>query len=126
MGIITNGNRICIDFNVISIAETAGTTYLGDISTFKEVSCLENLHVWHSVLFDGFLKGLDVFHQHKIWSFLLDFLHRPWTDFVDELAQDNSVLQHLLIQEKPVHHFTSQNRMTLHQSKYCFWYRHLA
>ena len=70
---------------------------LSDVALLEQVSSLEDLLLGHSVLLDGRLEALDVLHQLEVGSLLLDLLHRSGGDGVDQLAQDDAVLEHLLV-----------------------------
>lgn len=70
---------------------------LGNVALLEQISRLEDLLLRHSVLLDRSLEALDVLHQLEVGALLLDLLHRSWGQLVDQLAEGDSVLQHLLV-----------------------------
>lgn len=70
---------------------------LSNVALLEQISSLEDLLLWHSVLLDASLEPLDVLHQLEVGSLLLDLLHGSGGNSVDQLAQDNAVLQHILV-----------------------------
>lgn len=70
---------------------------LGNVALLEQISSLEDLLLWHSVLLDASLEPLDVLHQLEVGSLLLDLLDGSGSNGVDQLAQDNAVLQHILV-----------------------------
>lgn len=70
---------------------------LSNVALLKQISGLENLLLRHTVLLDSSLETLNVLHQLEVRSLLLDLLDRSWSNNIDQLAKNNSVLQHILV-----------------------------
>lgn len=70
---------------------------LSNVALLEQVSGLEDLLLWHAVLLDASLEALDVLHQLEVGSLLLDLLHGAGGDRIDQLAEDDAVLQHLIV-----------------------------
>lgn len=49
--------------------------YLGNVSFFKKISCLENFFLWYTIVFNSGLETLNILHQLEIGSFGLNFLN---------------------------------------------------
>lgn len=70
---------------------------LSNVALLEQVGGLEDLLLWHAVLLNSRLEALNVLHQLEVGSLLLDLLHGSGRDGVDQLAEDDAVLQHLIV-----------------------------
>lgn len=70
--------------------------YGWDISLLVQINCLKDIYIWHTVLFAGSLKMVDVFHEFELASSCVDLWHGTRHQLWNTFAQNDTIVQDLL------------------------------
>lgn len=69
---------------------------LWDVATFIEIDSLEAINIWDTVVLDGSLELVDVFHHLELSTGGVDLGNGAWLEFVHQSAENRAVAENLL------------------------------
>uniref|UniRef100_A0A1B0GP64 Uncharacterized protein n=1 Tax=Phlebotomus papatasi TaxID=29031 RepID=A0A1B0GP64_PHLPP len=75
-----------------------GVCDLRDVLLFPEINCLEDINIRYTVILEGFLEVVDVFHHFELSTRFVDLWYRSGLEFVHEAAEDCAILEDILIE----------------------------
>lgn len=71
--------------------------HLWNVTSLKQICCLEDLFLGHSVFLDSSLEALHILHQLEVCATLLDLLDRSRCQFVCQTAKHLAVTQNVFV-----------------------------